>query len=398
MAVIGFISSRIKFKSKIAIFSIAISFFVMIIAIAISSGFRTEIRSALSSLSGDIVLNPQGSSSAPEGLSLYSNSPYIEKISSIEGVKSIEPAVYRGGIVKKDDLIHGIVIKGVQDLESSQSLNSLQNSENQILKVSIPSPLSKMLNLQVGDKMQTYFVGEKVKVRQFNVVNIYEPILSSDDNLIVYADIVDLQRVNEWQENQASVIEIRVEDAYKEVEILEDMVMAVGYTAMAYGSEEDAVYASSTISRYPHIIDWLDLIDFNVLFMLILMIIVAGFNMISSLLIMLFENTSTIGLLKSLGMKNWAIVRVFLISASKLVLKGMLLGNVLALAFCFIQDRWHIIKLDPVNYFVSYVPIDININIILLCDVVSFILIMLILLLPSLFISKVDPAQTVRLK
>ncbi len=396
MAVIGFISERIKFKSKIAIFSIAISFLVMIVAIAISSGFRTEIRTAMSSLSGDIVLNPQGSSLAPEGLSLFSDSPYITKLSTIEGIKSIEPVIYRGGIVKTDDLIHGVVIKAVQNLDEIQNLKSLQDSLS--LRVSIPSPLSKMLGLQIGDKMQTYFVGEKVKIRQFNIVDIYEPILASDDKLIVYADINDLQRVNEWKVNQASVIEIILEDGYKDPEIIEAMVMEVGYTAMAYGTEEDEVYASSTLAKYPQIMDWLNLIDFNVLFMLILMILVAGFNMISSLLIMLFENTSTIGLLKSLGMTNWAIVRVFLLSAAKLVLKGMLLGNLLALSFCFIQDKWHILKLDPVNYFVSYVPIDINISIVLLCDIISFILIMLILLLPSLFISKVDPAQTVRLK
>ncbi len=389
-----FISSKLKFKSKIAISSIAISFFVMIIAIAISSGFRTEIRNSMSSLSGDIVLNPQGSTSSSEGLSLFLDSPYVKKLAEIEGVKKIEPVIYRGGIVKKDDLIHGVVIKGVQDFKVMLDQDSLEHT----LSVSIPSPISNKLGLQIGDKMQTYFVGEKVKVRQFYISNIYEPLLSTDDKLIVYGDISDLQRVNEWEANQASSIEIILAEEYKEPEIIENLVMEVGYTAMAYGTEEDSVYASSTISKYPQIMDWLNLIDFNVLFMLILMIIVAGFNMISSLLIMLFENTSTIGLLKSLGMKNWDIVKIFLLSASKLVFKGMLIGNILAFLFCFIQDKWRILKLDPVNYFVAYVPVNLNISTILLCDIISFVLIMLILLLPSLFISKVDPAQTVRLK
>ncbi len=395
MDITVFISSKLKFKSKIAISSIAISFFVMIIAIAISSGFRTEIRTAMSSISGDIVLSPQGSSSSPEGLSLFSDSDYLKKIVNIEGITSVEPVIYRGGIVKQGGLIHGVVIKGVKDIEKRIGL---QDTTTQTLPVLIPSPLSKMLGLHVGNKMQTYFVGEKVKIRQFYIAGVYDPILASDDKLIVYADIADLQRVNEWAENQASLIEITVADEYKSPDIIEDVVMEVGYTAMAYGSDDDAVYASSTVSKYPNIIDWLNLIDFNVVFMLILMIIVAGFNMISSLLIMLFENTSTIGLLKSLGMTNWAIVKIFLLSASKLVLKGMVLGNAIALVFCFIQDKWHILKLDPVNYFVSYVPIDLNISTIFLCDIISFIVIMLILLLPSLFISKVDPAKTVRLK
>jgi lipoprotein-releasing system permease protein len=152
------------------------------------------------------------------------------------------------------------------------------------------------------------------------------------------------------------------------------------------------------VSRYPQLFDWLDLIDFNVLFILLLMTVVAGFNMISGLLIMLFDNISTIGLLKALGMNDKSISKVFLTSASVLVFKGMLAGNALAILFCLAQDKLHILKLDPVNYFVSYVPVNINVGSILLADIVSFVVIMLLLLIPTLFISRIDPAQTVRMK
>jgi len=135
-----------------------------------------------------------------------------------------------------------------------------------------------------------------------------------------------------------------------------------------------------------------------VLFILILMTIVAGFNMISGLLIMLFENISTIGLLKSLGMNDRAISKVFLTSAAVLVLKGMLAGNALALLFCLVQDRTHFLKLDPENYFVSFVPVEVDVPAVLLADAAAFVVIMLLLLIPTLFISKVDPAQTVRVK
>ena len=155
--------------------------------------------------------------------------------------------------------------------------------------------------------------------------------------------------------------------------------------------------ASSSVSKYSQLFDWLDLIDFNVLIILVLMTVVAGFNMISSLLILLFENISTIGLLKSLGMTDRAISKVFLSRAAVLVLKGMAIGNSLAFLFCIIQDRTHLLKLDPANYFVSFVPVDVNLPMILCADVISFAVIMLLLLIPTLFVSKVDPARTVKM-
>ena len=156
--------------------------------------------------------------------------------------------------------------------------------------------------------------------------------------------------------------------------------------------------ATSSVSRYPQLFNWLALIDFNVGFILLLMTIVAGFNMISGLLIMLFENISTIGLLKSLGMTDRAIAKVFLSSSAILVGKGMAIGNALALLFCFIQKTTHMISLNPENYYVSSVPVNVDILSVLAADVLSFVVIMLLLLIPCLFISKVDPAQTVRVR
>lgn len=154
--------------------------------------------------------------------------------------------------------------------------------------------------------------------------------------------------------------------------------------------------ARSVADRYPQLFSWLDLIDFNVLFVLIIMTIVAGFNMISGLLILLFRNISTIGVLKSLGMTDRNIVKVFLKTSSRLVLKGMAIGNALALLFCLVQGATHFIKLNPENYFVSFVPVSVNLPMILLADLAAYVVIMLLLLLPSLFISSVDPARTVR--
>lgn len=162
--------------------------------------------------------------------------------------------------------------------------------------------------------------------------------------------------------------------------------------------ELSAPVAMSAVHKYPQIFAWLDLIDRNVLVILILMTIVAGFNMISGLLILLFRNISTIGTLKALGMTDKSIAEVFLRVSSNLVLKGMLIGNALALSFCFLQGTTHFITLNPENYFVSFVPVRVNPFLILEADLAAYLVIMLLLLIPSLFVSRVDPAKTVRAK
>lgn len=224
-------------------------------------------------------------------------------------------------------------------------------------------------------------------------------MVQADDKLVVYADLSDMQRVNGWEDDQASVMEIMLEDEYKNEVQIEEIADLVGTLVNSYGSEEEAsVVSVSAVSSYPQLFDWLNLIDFNVFFILVLMTIVAGFNMISGLLIMLFENISTIGLLKSLGMTDRAISKVFLSTSAVLVLKGMAAGNLLAILFCIIQGTTHLLKLNPENYFVSFVPVNLDMGMILCADILSFFVIMLLLLIPCIFISKVDPAETVRVR
>ena len=247
--------------------------------------------------------------------------------------------------------------------------------------------------------MLAYFVGEKVKMRRFNIVSVHDVIVEADDNLVVIAELSDLQRLMGWDNDKASAMEIVLEPSHKDEEAIKDITMTVGSIINAYSEDSDyPVIATSSLSKFPQIFDWLDLIDFNVFFILMLMTIVAGFNMISGLLIMLFENISTIGLLKALGMTDKAIAKVFLSSSAVLVGKGMLIGNTLALLFCIVQGKTGLVPLDPENYFVSSVPVHMDLGWILTADIVAFAVIMLLLLIPCIFISKVDPADTVRVR
>ncbi len=390
-----FIARRLRFKGKVVMVSIAVSFLVMILAVSISSGFRREIRSGLSRISGDVQIMQPGMNLLDENSPIENDAAYLPYVERVAGSGHVVPVAYRAGIVKNGENIHGVLLKGIPAQDSH--LYGVAFPDSVSVPVVIPSRLAEISGIWAGDRMLTYFVGENVKARQFNVVSVYDAMVEADDKLVVYADLSDIQRVNGWTENEVSTMEIML-GGEGESEIGR-LCGEVGMLINLYSSDEDeAVIAVSSVSRYPQLFDWLDLIDFNVLFILLLMTIVAGFNMISGLLIMLFENISTIGLLKSLGMKDRAISKVFLSSSAVLVGKGMAWGNGLAVAFCLIQDMTHVLKLDPENYFVSYVPVNLDHGMILAADLAAFAVIMLLLLIPCLFISKVDPAETVRVK
>lgn len=386
MDVSFFIAKRIRFKGKMAMVSISVSFLVMIIAVAVSSGFRHEIRDGISSVSGDVQLVSAEMNWIGESSPVSRTPSWLDRIRSMPEVGEVSPAVYRAGILKSGDNIHGVIFRGTE-----------QDSSLAGLGISVPFSLASMLGISVGDELPAYFVGERVKVRKFTVKSLYDSMLPSDDEMLIRASLEDMQRVNGWSEDEVSAIELRLHPSSRSVAGMEEAAAEAGSIAMMYSSDDEpAVVAVSSVSRYPQLFDWLNLIDFNVLFILILMTAVAGFNMISGLLIMLFENIPTIGVLKSLGMTDRAIAKIFLSASSSIVLKGMAAGNLLALAFCLVQGMTRVLKLDPTNYFVSFVPVHVDLPLILAADLAAYVIIMILLLIPSLFISGIDPAKTVR--
>lgn len=375
-----FIADKLRFKGRLATIAICVSFFVMILSLAISGGFRTQIRESISGIAGDIQL-----SGSTEPIQIHPS--YYNKIASAQGVASITPVVWKPGIVKGGDDICGIMVKGTPMPDSCS------------LQARIPRELARRMKLSVGDAMTTWFVDERAKARRFTVTEIYDGILDSDGTLIVQVPLADMQRLYGWSAEEASALEIMVTPEWNEGWLLRAKADELSWISLEeHQEEEDILRALSTRQRYPQIFDWLDLIDFNVLTILILMIVVAGFNMISGLLILLFRHISTIGMLKSLGMGNRAIAGVFLRVAARIVLAGTITGNAAALLFCAIQGSTHLIKLNPQNYFVSFVPVHLDAGTVIAVDLVAFAAIMLLLLIPTLFISKVDPAQTVRVK
>lgn len=387
MGITKFISSKIKFSGPVAVISVAVSFIVMIVAASIASGFRHEIRKGISEVAGDIQLFPIVGSFLSDDMPIPVRPSYYEEIVSMPEVKEVVPAVYRAGIIREND-IYGAIFKGVQSFKG----DSLASGE-----IIIPSSLSKKTMLNIGDKMTIYFAGKRVKIRSFKITGVYNEVGDAEDKHVVFAPMHEMRRLNGWNDEQASVLEVNLHSGCEDAAILSESTEKIGFIACEKATDDEPVLIAKSITqRFPRIFDWLGLIDFNVLFVLILMIVVAGFNMISGALIMLFRHISSIGVLKSMGMTDSGISRIFLRSASSLVLKGMLIGNLFAVTFCWIQKITHIIKLDPANYFISFVPIHLNLGVILAIDVVAYLLIMLLLFLPTLFIAGIDPADTAR--
>lgn len=382
-----YIASRLRFKGKIAITCIAVSFLVMILAVAVSSGFRQEVRHGLSSLSGDILISAPDLNVMGETSPVDLSDPSLGYVASSRLVEEMQPVVWRAGIVRNGEGMHGVLVKGVRNA----------TNDTVPLGVSIPRKLAQASGLKPGDRMLTYFVGDALKMRQFHVVGIHEAVVETDDKFVVYASLSDMQRLNGWDENQVSAVEVHLDDAFAGEDAVLAATQEIGSLVSLYQNGDDMV-ATSSVSRYPQLYSWLSLIDFNVGIILLLMTVVAGFNMISGLLILLFENISTIGILKSMGMTDKSISKVFLAASARLVSVGMLIGNVSAMLICIIQKTTHILKLNPENYYVSFVPVNIDLVQILMADALSFVAIMLLLLIPCLFISKVDPAQTVRVR
>ena len=375
-----FISERLKFQGGIATVSVAISFLVIIIAVAVTAGFRTEMKKGMTAISGDIQLtSPDMNYMSEDSPVLLSRTDFAD---SLPEVRDRIPAVYRAGIVKSGENIHGVLFKGTPDGPDS-------------LGVRIPDRLAKMLGLKPGDRLLSYFIGEKVKVRNFTVREIYPTVIPGDNNLIVFAGLEDMQRLNGWSADEVSAVEVRLNSAT--IGNMELASLDISTRLLATVPEDEDVPLATTAARkFNTIFSWLDLLDLNAVLILVLMTIVAGFIMISGLLIMLFRNISTIGLLKALGMKDKKISEVFLRVASNVVLKGMLIGNLTGFGICAIQSTTHLLKLNPENYFLSYVPVQLNVPLILAADLLAYLLIMALLLIPALFVSRVDPAKTVR--
>ncbi len=407
-----FIANRISKKGQkkrrftgtingIAITGISLSIAVMITAVSIVTGFKQEIRNKVIGFGAHIQLLNYDSNLSYQTQPIPMDPDLIDELEKFEGIEHLQPFAIKAGIVKTETEIQGLVLKGVDStFDWSFFQGNLVDGETFVVpnssytnKILISSFLAKKMNLETGDSFQMWFVDKTPRLRKFQVNGIYETSLAEFDETYAICDIKHIQRLNNWEPDRISGIEVAV-DNFKEIE---DITWEVRDITAGYTFNEGArIKVRNIVERYPQIFDWLELQDLNVMIIIILMLIVAGFNMISGLLILILDRTYMIGVLKALGGRNNLIRRIFLYQSFFLIMRGLLWGNLLGIGLCFIQKKYELISLDPVNYYLTTVPINLDILNILLINIGAMISIMLFLIIPSLLVARISPAKVIR--
>jgi len=389
---------------SIAVFGIAFGLLVMIMSVAIVTGFKQEVRNKVIGFGSHIQLVNYDSNESYATVPVSENQPWMNRLKSILGIKHVEVFATKPGIIRTDEDIQGIVLKGVgQDYDWTFFRHSLV--EGQLFSVSdtgmtdkvlISKQLASLLRLKTGDPLYTYFLNEGTnvqKMRRFHVSGIFRTSLEEFDRLFVIADIHQLRKLNDWEKDKVSGFEITIDD----FDQLDNMIPRVREATLNYGEDDqNTIRPVSITSKYPQIFDWLNLLDMNVWIILTLIILVAGFNMVSGLLILILERTNMIGILKAVGTENWSIRKVFIYLSVFLIGKGMIWGNILGILFCLIQSHFGIFHLDPTSYYLDTVPVNLKISHLILLNIGTLIITTLMLLIPSWYISRIAPDKAIR--
>ena len=387
--------------TKIAVFSIALSITIIICTIFIVTGFKNEVSNKVTGFGGHIQISKLTSNISFETPPISSNHDFYPNIDTIKGIHNIQVYASKPGIVKTSDIIQGIVIKGISSdfnwsfFKENLVEGNIFNIEDSVQsnKVVISKSLSDLINLGVGDKFNVFFIQNPPRARRFEICGIYQTTLDEFDKLYVLADIKHIQALNGWSDDQISGFEIILDD-FKDLDKISEKVKNIaGYRILDDGS---ILNVSTVKEKNVQLFDWLGLFDLNVLVIIIIMLIVAGINMISGLLILVLEKTQMIGILKSLGTNNRSIMRTFIYLASFITVKGLFWGNIAGLLICFIQYKFQVLKLDPSAYFLNAVPINFNLLYWILINLGAFGAILLALLNPASIILKITPAETIR--
>lgn len=383
----------------IAQVGVALGLAVMIVTICVSLGFKHEIRSKVVGFNSHIHVSNIEASLSYETSPINVDDSLLQAVAALDGVRHVQRYVTKPGIFRTNEDFLGFVLKGVgeeYDLSffdsylQEGSLDSLRTSNNALL---IARPMADKLALKVGDKIDTYFIEQTIRARRFTVCGIYETGFGDFDNLIAVSTIATVQSLNRWDSCQVAGIEVALDDYDR----LSDGAYRVGQFFDAYGQQHKEGYYVQTIEEQnPSLFAWLDILDVNVWMILLLMLGVAGFTVISGLLILILERTQFIGILKALGSPNISIRRTFLYLSAYIIGKGMLWGNVVGLTLCAVQKWTGLIPLDPKNYYLDCVPIEFNWVFLILLNVGMLVLSVAMLIVPSHLISKIYPSKTIQ--
>ncbi|MBE6260638.1 MAG: ABC transporter permease [Prevotella sp.] len=387
---------------RIATIGVAIGLAVMIITVSVVFGFKHTIRDKVVGFGSHIQVENYLSQQLSEPVPIMISDSLMKSMKQLPGVRHIERYSLTQGILKTDDDFLGVVFKGVGS-DYDLSFLSKHLVEGEMPKFtdgqsSYPLLISRMiadkLRLKAGQRVFAYFIGDNdVRARKFTIKGIYETNMTQFDQSLCFTDFTIPVRINGWESDQCSGAEVLV-DNFDNVDIIaEQFVQHVNRKTDKYG----AIITSQTIREaHPHIFSWLELLDINVWIILVLMICVAGFTMVSGLLIIILERTQMIGILKALGMRNKMVRHTFLWFAAFIIGRGILWGDVIGLGIVILQQQTGFIHLDPASYYVDKAPMELNIPIIILLNVATLVVSLFVLIAPSFLISHIHPARSMR--
>lgn len=371
---------------------------MMIVSVATGIGLQQKIREKVAAFNGHIVIsNYDDNQSQVSVTPISTKQNFYPKFTSVSGISHIQAVASKAGIIRTQDAFEGIIYKGVgkdyqwdniKEYLVSGKLPDVSHGLNQ--QVLISKFLADRLKLKVGDRFNTFFMKENgnglPNLRIFEISGIYNSGFQEFDATYIIGDIRHLQRINKWKPDQVGAFEVFVKDFSKIKQKGEEVYKETGST----------MDTQTITEKFYYIFEWLELFDFNILVILIVMIVVATINMVVALLVLILERTQMIGILKALGANNWTVRKIFLYNAFYLILRGLFWGNVIGIGLILLQKYFGIIQLNPENYYVNEAPVYLNWMYILALNVGTILICLLVLLIPSYIITKISPVKAIR--
>ncbi|WP_369806187.1 ABC transporter permease [Desertivirga arenae] len=369
----------------------------MILSVAVVKGFKSEIRDKMRGFSGDIIAMKYDLNNS------YENSPFaiskdtLLKISQLPGVAHIQPYAIKTGIINTNEEVEGVILKGVDKTYDwtyfkrvlvAGKVIDYTDSVKSRKQIIISRFLANRLKVKLGDDFLMYFVQQSLLKRKFKIVGIYDLGVEEVDKTYIIGDLSEIRRLNKWKKDEVGGFELRVNDFDKLDKINNDVGGFMSYNVRTYTIKE----------WYQTIFQWLSLLDVNTEVILILMMAVAVINMISALMIIILERTNMIGILKALGSTNWQVQKIFLNNAAFLIGFGLLLGNLVGIGLGLFQNLTHFFELDQSSYYMQFVPVEFSIADILILNVSTLAVCLVVLLIPSMLVTRISPVKTISFK
>ncbi len=383
---------------KIAISAIAIGMVMMIVSVATGIGLQQKIRQKISAFNGNIIISNYDDNQSQVSVNPISiHQSFYPKFTTVAGISHVQAVATKAGIIRTATAFEGIIYKGVgkeylwnniqEYIVSGRVPDFLHQLNNEVL---ISQFLANRLNLKLGDNFNTFFMKDNnnqlPNLRVFKIVGIYNSGFQEFDAAYILGDIRHLQRINKWQPDEVGAFEVFVDDFTTIKEKGEEV----------YEQTNSTLDTQTIVEKYYYIFEWLQLFDFNIIVILVVMIAVATINMVVALLVLILERTQMIGILKALGANNWSVRKVFLYNAFYLILRGLFWGNLIGIGLVLIQQYFGIIKLNPENYYVNQAPVYLNWMYIAALNLGTIIVCLLVLLIPSYIITKITPVKAIR--